>query len=185
MGIRLVIAAVMLAVGIGQADAATVESRSGWFTLTSLEVFCGSYCSNYPDSRTKYYAGLREGQTALGQVTISTSDDGEMVYLSMRYGPTLSTYLFSEGLTRQENGTYSYDSVYDVPCCYRFRIGWNGRSGWFRFEDDDPPIDKYVTINFEIAAVPLPASAALLPIGMGALAMVRKRKRAKVTKIVL
>lgn len=177
MGMKLALAAAILAAGIGQAGAATVEERPGWFTLTSFQFFCPGDCSQYPHVDTKSFLGIREGQSALARFTISTSDDGEIVDLSMHFRSPSSSVVFSESLARQENGSYLYDSIDHVNCCYRSEISWNGKSGMWRYEGDGGGFDPYATLSFQIAAVPLPASAALLPIGIGALAMLRRRKR--------
>ena len=177
MGMKLALAAAILATGIGQAGAATVEERPGWFTLTSFELFCYGGCDGYLNVDTKNFLGIREGQSALAHFTISTSDDGETVDLSMRYGSSFSSVAFSGSLAKQENGTYLYDTIDHVICCSRERLSWNGKSGTWLYAPDGGTVEPYATVSFQIAAVPLPASAALLPIGIGALAMLRRRKR--------
>lgn len=177
MGMKLALAAAILAAGIGQAGAATVEERPGWFTLTTYQFFCPGDCSQYPHIDSKSFLGIREGQSALARFTISTSDDGEKVDLSMRYGSSFSNVAFSGSLAKRANGTYLYDSMDDVICCYRERLSWNGKSGTWLYAPDDGSFEPYATVSFQIAAIPLPASAALLPIGVGALATLRRRKR--------
>ena len=175
MDFRSVVLAMVIAVGAGQAGAATVEKLDAWFTISSLDAGCIGSCDSYPDSMTKYFGGLREGQTTSGVISLTESADGDSIGLSWSFGsPKVG---FSGILDRLADGTFLYDSINDVLCCYREWATWNGETGVWRLETDGGGVDQYVTVNFKLAAIPLPASAALLPIGVGAFAMMRKRRK--------
>ena len=165
----------LIATGAGQAGAATVETHDAWFTISSLSAWCWGSCDAFPDSETKYFGGLRQGQTASGTLSLTKNGDGDSIGLSFSFGsPKVG---FSGILNLLPNGTFLYDNIDEVLCCYREWATWNGETGVWRLETDGGHVDQLVTVNFELAAVPLPASAALLPISLGAFAMLRKRRK--------
>ncbi len=177
MKFRSLVAAALLAVGLGQAaGAATVQTIS--FKLDRLSVYCMGGCNQYPSSQTHEFAGLRQGGSRLGQLYIDEAADGSTVELALSYGEDFSNTLFRHVLKRMDDGKYLFDSVsMVVPSWSISTVKWDGYSGSWRYYPDTYSVEQDTTISFDLAPVPLPTTAALLPLGIGALAVMRKRRR--------
>lgn len=170
MGIRMLCLAAAAAVGVGQAGAATVR-YDAYYTLTSISVVCDGGCERYPEEEVNVYAGIRDGQTAKGQLTITDDVPGQ-IHLEFRYGAELARLLFRNTLSLRADGSYRY-AFADV------RVSWDGILGVFNEWPPTSRIEQKTSVEFGIlpAPIPLPASAALLPIGLAALTMIRRRRK--------
>ncbi len=58
-----------------------------------------------------------------------------------------------------------------------YGLDWDGTDGIYEYSSDMGRYLEYARLEFTLAPVPLPATVALLPIGIGALAMMRRRRR--------
>lgn len=166
VGIKAMVAAAALAFGAGQpAQSATYDVM---FTITKAE---------------HIYSPLDQvggGITPLSEwwgMAVNTSLRGVLEYGENIF-PVLTvggSRLFGEwgyawqdppGTWIEQNFAWNYNY-----------LTWTGSEGtWLRWEDSEP--DYYrIEGEFRLAPVPLPATAALLPLGIGALALMRRRRR--------
>lgn len=170
MGIRALCLAAAAAVGVGQAEAATYQVR---LTLTAHDYSC-YYCEGYPKPKVGKFAGLSEGQSVAATLTIDTIPYQASFSFEYPEGSVSSRgYWFEVSPNAYTNlaneGSFSYSAISGMIAGSYFYFEHDGITGW----------GEYAAFDFtELAPVPLPASAALLPLGIGALAIVRKRRRA-------
>ncbi|WP_306752806.1 hypothetical protein [Paracoccus actinidiae] len=179
MDIRALCAAAAVAVGVGQAaEAATLDVT---FEITSLELFCetGGDCSDEVEPVVTDFMGMPLFTLMTGVLTLPDPIASP------------SGVPFAEGLISFLTQGISYELGYfiqeDEDKVYReefpfwdYRITFQDGIGELFYRDDDYPFSVGVEGVFtpiELAPVPLPATAALLPMGLGALAMMRRRRR--------
>lgn len=175
----LVLAAVA-AVGIGSA----AQAAPLWFDLPEEDyesVFLHydavvtdsgrkcvmSECAPHEPEPVKF--DLAVGQKSKATVELWREGDGSFYVQLWAFGQHLY-----QGFAWQSAGTIS--GSYDVEWLHSVSLG--ALKGLFRYDSDDAPYYESLTVNLTAPApIPLPASAALFPLGFGALAAVRRRRR--------
>lgn len=178
LGIRSLCAAAVAVVGIGQAaEAATILNVK--LTLNSAVIDYSP--SEGPDEGFKdvtldEFWGLRVGETVDATFTYQEVESGEIRWLTAIL-VTTSGSIF-EG-TLEGGGPWSGISN-DSNSSEYTRLTWDGNlSGTVGYSYDARPFftSADATWTVQPAPVPLPSTAALLPLGIGALAVMRKRRR--------
>ena len=166
MGIRALCAAAVVAVGVGQAEAATYNVD---ITLTQAQE---TIWSDYTviDEIIPYseYWTIPVGETKRGQLIVGEpSDDGAQVTLTVGGMTIFDGY-----------GWHSYyGDVFAHAYGYMWLYWWSDGTGKIEDSYDGGLRTREVFATLTLAPVPLPATAALLPLGIGALAMMRRRRR--------
>lgn len=165
-------AAAALAVGAGQAQAATVDRVT--LTLTG-EYHCfysDGDCSGFgPVPSFDCFYGLPVGQAITGWLSIGDPDEHRNQAISF----TVNDFVYRLG--GQFIDYFSDRNYHQASDCCSFLIAWNGATGSISYMDDASPWSTEVYGTISIAPVPLPAAAALLPLSLGALAWIRRRRR--------
>lgn len=164
MGIRSLCAAAVVAVGFGSAaDAATV-THNIIFTMNFLD-------------GPQYHWGIKEGQKANGTLEIIEGSFDEN-WLTL----TINGYSAYSGKASGSGGYY--DGITGIVGYGYQVIQWGLTSGKFAdaYDDEDGIFElqaegTMVLGTLPPSPIPLPAAAAFLPIGIGALAVMRKRRR--------
>lgn len=169
MGIRALCAAAAVVAGVGQAEAATVDRVT--MTLNAEYICEIGDCEDDPAPGVDFF--LPTDVPVTGWLSIGDKDDQDMQEITFSYNGMESIL----GPFIDFSGTGYYQSVDAMEGFYAFNIDWNGLFGSLWYRDDDAPWSLDVRGTLELAPVPLPATAALLPMGLGALAMMRKRRR--------
>lgn len=163
---------------MGQAEAATIAPPYGTYevqmTFLRSDLLCYFDCG---DATPIPYAGMTVGDTQRGTLVVK-GDSADDLYLDFYWaGGVLADNVF---LSRIENNTFWNTSYFSVD--FAFVDGRLGGmfTGVNSFNNDDGFfIEQINDFSFnEIAPVPLPATAALLFLGISTLAMMRKRRRA-------
>lgn len=168
MGIRALCAAAAVAVGVGSAaEAATVSDHDVAITLNDVFYMC-NYCNPGERPPTGDTAlGLKKGVMEIGHLSI-IEDAGRLDYtLTFTGGRVIGTDL------QKTNSIWTDYWGFN-------QFSWDAQTlvGSIRLYNDSIPWESVVNIGIaDISTVPLPATAALLPMGIGALAVVRKRRR--------
>ena len=175
VGLKAMCAAAALAVGAGQAEAATYN---GTFTLVSAvseheEVFGHPY---EDDILLPGHWGVATGETVAATITI-TPDIGGMIF-ALFAGATeiFNSYVSLSGTGYAGSQSGTEDAYYGWK-----ELFWDGAgSGTVSYSGEMTPWYPEIrgTFTVDLVPVPLPLSAALLPLGIGALAMMRKRRKA-------
>ena len=191
MGIKAVVAAVVMAMGVTQAEAATFSF--------GLE-YVGSYFNDV-------WVMDREG--TYSYPGLSSQDDPwgiPLLWDGLQAGRTYNFYMTAdqEGVTSCSLGKYDCSHSRDPYWGYYTPLFFGDEGNYVRFSSHDLDAtvtvwqnwqltdmefnngdvsgvtgDRYTTFRIvDLAPVPLPAPAALLPLGLGALALLRKRRRA-------
>ncbi len=172
MGIRALCAAAAVVVGVGSAaEAATVDVV---FTLTeAVEHYMPPWDeSAWVDTPLLVYNGLAVGSTYNGTLTVEDKpfNGGIFTWATLLIdGKTIYDFIVDGDLTAfhgQSEGFIQWTT-----------LDWDGAAGQFQYNHDILPYDTIVIGSFALAPVPLPATAALLPLGIGALAVLRRRRR--------
>lgn len=174
MSIRTFCAAAVVALGVGQAEAATVYDVI--FTITKAKHLyiddCydedGSYTTCVSTELLPDWRGMSVGDPLRG--VFAVGDDG---FATLDVG---GLRLFGDWGAYQayDGDAYWWEGSGGVWYTY---LSWNGTAGTLFHSLDNRP-DSYDTYaSLTLAPVPLPATAALLPLGIGALAMMRRRRR--------
>lgn len=169
MGIRVLCAAAAVVVGVGQAEAATVDHVK--LTLNA-EYICEMECDE-PAPTIGKFMGIPVGQSVYGDLYIGDRDDDllqQILFVSKGIIHELGFFL-----DEQLDGRYS--EIGAIESMYAYLINWNGSEGSLWYRDDNVPWSLEVQGTIELAPIPLPATAALLPMGLGALALMRRRRR--------
>lgn len=173
MGIRALCAAAAVVVGVGSAaEAATVDVVA---TMVYAEYSTGPVDdhSSWVITNPSEYWGIPNGQSLPG--TLSMSD---VVYDGFTHA--WATFVVSGATIFDHAVSGDFSSFYgmntDKPFQF-YSLEWNGKDGLFQYSSDMGNYLESVVIEFTLAPVPLPATAALLPVGLGALAMMRRRRR--------
>lgn len=184
MSIRSVAAAAVMAAGIGQAaDAAVLES--GFYkvemTLDENYWWCYSRSCEEPEPAPAPYQGLNLGDRVEGYFGFHLVSPGILSFsLAWNDGAIFSEYSRWGNFYRTDENSY-YNSVFEQIISFELVNGV--LSGMFTDSYyHSGTWDQYASISFQevevdVAPVPLPATAALLPFGLGALAMMRKRRK--------
>lgn len=177
MNVRALCAAAVVAVGVGQAEAATVTHKVIFTVTEAVDTYYPVYDggpSDAPnvDTHRDGFWGLETGKPTRGTLTVSDDCLGfgcPLVKLVVA-GTTLYDDV-AEGVLNSFEGIQGFSG-------YKWEyIKWNGSSGIFQHIYDATPTVTFAEASMTLAPVPLPATAALLPLGVGALAMMRKRRR--------
>lgn len=169
-------AAAAVAVGVGQAEAATYDVV---LELTDQVYFCVIDECTEPEPDETDFEGIPLFTAIQGVLDISPdSFFTDWIRITFAFDGKVSDLgLFYDEISH-------YESVDNDPS-QSYWISWNGQSGSIGYGDDelpnDPPYGRIVFGDIsavDVAPVPLPASAALLSMGFGALALMRRRRKA-------
>lgn len=161
------------AMGIGQAKAATLQKEM-LFTLLSGERIHSDGYDHYVDETYTSFWGIDVGSTAYALITIDYAEAGEhftdfMVQLGQNTIFDGQLSLRPEDLLKSFVHNYLAFSWVDVI--------WDGEEGQIIYTSDNRPYYEEVRATLTPAPVPLPATVALLPFGIGAFAVMRRRRR--------
>ena len=180
MYIRSLCAAAVVAVGVGQADAATVVTHDIIFTVTyavdrqEVEIFEEDEVRfENIDTPLAEFWGVPVGSPARGTLTISNDVPNPYgdVFVSL---VVAGTTLYNE----VADGTFDdFDGIQGISGYLWESIRWQNGSGFLWYTYDGRPNYTFADATITLAPVPLPAAAALLPLGIGALALMRRRRR--------
>jgi hypothetical protein len=167
VSIRALLGAAAVAVSVGAAaEAATIEAYNVRITLDDVQYWCNFCQSGETPPEINSAFGLDEGSSAVGSLSITT--DEERLSYSLTFGSSSvagSNLMLFDGLWTDFGGFN--------------RFSWNAGTGAITLLDDGTPWEQVTQLSLtEVAPVPLPATAALLPLGLGALAMMRRRRKA-------
>lgn len=163
------------AMAVGTAAEAATYNVAVTMTQNSLDCWPGSseLCGSEPDLGS--WSGLTLGRAVYGVLSIieNTVENEAQVSLYLNDGGAVFDY---EMRPNQSNTGY-----WMMSSGYGYDIHWDGEVGGFFYQDDGYPWSRSVRAGMSLgeapAPVPLPAGAALLPFGLGALAVMRKRRR--------
>ncbi|WP_306608556.1 VPLPA-CTERM sorting domain-containing protein [Paracoccus sp. WLY502] len=171
---------------MGQAaDAATYEGQdfNVMVRLTETLICEGGDCDGFP---SRDYGGvfftapigtILRGVLSFGDFTGTPGDyfSGIPIWFSSYAGDAG----FGGDYFDTRNGIGYYSNHDPQGDDYDFHISWDGTTGsvYYYYDEQDHVWDRMVTGTIQLAPVPLPASAALLPLGIGALVLVRRRRR--------
>lgn len=187
VGLKAMCAATALMVGVGQAEAAVMPLPLGSYeilmTFENASVYCRYDCE---DEQVHPFVGISVGETKRGTLNILPVWDfqnggyyPDSIGLDLTWeGGTIFQPMYS--LTRLEDDrNYFLNGLLDA-FDFSFTNGLiNGMFSTDRGVDGTggrlEQINKFSFI--EVAPVPLPMSVALMPLGLGAFAMMRKRRR--------
>lgn len=170
----LVLAAVA-AVGIGSAaQAATVPfgNYKAEITMSDASVYCYFDCEGgVPDPRP--FAGLSVGGTVNGVLYVAPAGRPDSITLDLRWRGGV----FADRVSLERVSENHFVNMSDQAA--RFAPAGDQPGGFFTglFLWADGIEQQYEVSFTNLAPVPLPASAALLPLGFGALALMRKRRQ--------
>lgn len=177
MGIKSVCAAAALAAGVGPAaNAATVHHVK--ITLADSYRCAVEPCSAEVPLATDFY-GLPLGQALFGWLSIGDLDSEGYQEITFSHDGTIHS--FGRFDTWYSNSFYLSIEVTRIATQYfgaGFYVSWGGTTGDLRYFNDDVPWSRDLRSPIELVPAPLPATAALLPLGIGALAMLRRRRKA-------
>lgn len=176
VGLKAMCAAAALMVGVGQAEAATVTHNIVFTVTDAYDRYYPDYGTDpsLPPSRTNRdeFWGFKVGEALNGTLTITK----ECVNLGC-----LMAKLIVAGTTlydQKVSGTFdAFEGIKGSSGYLWEYIAWDGISGLFQYTYDNSPIVTYADATIELAPVPLPMAGTLLPVGIGALAMMRKRRK--------
>lgn len=176
VGLKAMCAAAALMVGVGQAEAAVMPSPYGTydveFTLEGVYSACNITCE---DPVQVPYAGMSLGDTQRGVLDIREGSNPYTIVVDFSWvGGVLADDLELIGTV----GNSYANSLY-------FALSWERIGGLFtgmftgvNYPLNNGDIEQLNDFRFtEIAPVPLPMAGTLLPVGIGALAMMRKRRK--------
>lgn len=169
MGMRALCAAAIVAAGVGQAEAATVDRVK--LTLTAEYICEINPCEDAAPNVGKFY-GVETGKSVFGDLYIGDPDQDwlqTILFISKGTAHNFGQFSdFGENAYLNEFLRYYYTA---------FVIEWNRSEGSIWYRDDNAPWSLEVLGTIELAPVPLPATAALLSLGLSALALMRRRRR--------
>ncbi|WP_103171623.1 hypothetical protein [Paracoccus sp. SY] len=170
MGIKALCAAAAVVAGVGSAEAATVDHVK--LTLTA-EYICEAGECDEPAPSVAKFMGIPVGQSVYGDLHIGDKDADLFQRIVFFSKGTVNNL----GYFRDDYSDGRYSERSSIEGLYAYLINWNGLVGSLWYRDDDYPWSLDVSGTIELAPVPLPATAALLPMGLGALALMRRRRR--------
>ena len=161
----------VLAVGVGQAEAATWDVDVTWISGAWI---CAYDCDGVtPPDPNDYHVGIDIGETKSGTLSIDPYVGwGNDVTLTLRVADSVIVSSPMTTLPGRYQNFWAYHNLW---------VDWDGASGLYHYEDDRTPYfwkSEFRISLTQPAPVPVPASVALLSVSMGALAMMRKRRKA-------
>lgn len=167
VGIKAMCAAAALAVGVGQTEAATYDVI---FTITEAQHDYLDFDNNQAVTRTYLSEWWGMAVNAPLRGVLEMGADGIFPLLTVSGLTLFRTPDAGQAGSSETSWTEGTGAWYNT-------LTWTGSQGtWYRTEDQRP--DYYnISADIRLAPVPLPVSAALLPMGIGALAFLRKRRR--------
>lgn len=171
---KSVVVAAVLAISVGQAEAAVVSEGEYQvkFTLTENYQYCPRDCDRAPKPPLKPFHGLNVGDVVEGYFFFQRFEY-EIFFIMGLPNSTISRDL-GDGFYGGPNwyGSFHFDEAIEFDTV-------DGRlMGSFASLFVPDLWEQHVVLDFkEIAPVPLPATVALLPLGIGALAVMRRRRR--------
>ncbi|WP_103173790.1 VPLPA-CTERM sorting domain-containing protein [Paracoccus sp. SY] len=171
MSFKTLCAATAVVVGLSSAaDAASVHNVG--FSLNE-----GGYCEPQPctpPSNTGYFLGFETNKWYSGKLRFSDPDELGQINISF----SDSTWPLAYSLGQYTLNPASLEHYHMVSGLPDFIIRWDGEIGEFYYRIGSRERHLEYSGSFRaIPPVPLPASAALLPLGLGALAMMRRRRK--------
>lgn len=185
MGIRSVVAAAVVAVGMGQA-AEAAAGRCEYSDHYDPPIFGERAIYDFDLYFKEGFIGGEENQ--IDSWGIYTKDSPVHMRMTTTYLP--ADYCADISLSSQGQAWTTTSSIWDFAF-YAWGISPDGADFFFHFTPEDDK-DSYLDLmyyngeqpawvllaidNIQLAAVPLPETAALLPIGLGALAILRRRR---------
>lgn len=190
MSIRSVVAAAVLAVGVGQvAEAATYKFEPDYdithqfdavMTFTSVGYRCLPCDGAGDPPADQSYHGMMTGDVLQGKIEIYYTPDS----FSMAFHANGRSW-FSREMHRSSatvwQAYYGYNSYYWRYFTDEVSVDLGSMTGTFMYDSDAVPYYHRVEADFVFypppAPVPLPAAAMLMPLGIGAFALLRKRRR--------
>ncbi len=180
MGIRSMVAAAVMAVGVGQAaDAAVYNVR---ITLVEHSYWIPGGCSEEFEQvcpgPAGNYKGLTLNKPTFGTLDIELSND----VLSMRLYDSVGNFIDGGRYESMGNGLGFNTPGSDMSVGFQtpaisFPILYATGEEMKIWQYDDFYISGIEFVDIRIEKLPLPAGAVLLPVGLGAFAMLRKRRR--------
>ncbi len=174
MSFRPMVVAAVMAVGIGQvADAAIVEYD---IVITVNSAYYHYYPIGGENHSTPLegWWGLKTGVPTAGVLRVQTYDTGSAI--ADLIIPGIGAIFENNFSASPMNGYYYWWGVGSSSAGSMTWLTWNGNEGSLSYSQDRLP--HYTNADASFSVIPLPASAALLPLGVGALALMRKRRRA-------
>lgn len=182
MRIRVLMAAATVAVGVGQAEAATVLDVE--FTITKAVI---EYSPSegpdegFDDIHLDEFWGVKVGETVNAVFTYTEEWVGERKSLNASFS-IADQLLFRGTLSQGMPWQMAWFGISGhTPSPEFFALEWDGKGlGSLEYTHDFRPWFPTVEATWSVASpapVPLPATAALLPLGLGALAMMRRRRK--------
>lgn len=177
MGIRALCAAAAVVVGMG--SAAEAATYTGTFTLVSaVKEYETSNPGDpdLPDEELPGHWGVATGNTV--EATFNINVYADWVVFEVFHG---NIEIFNERIYASGSGYTGGQSGWADSYYGWKELTWDGaQSGSVVYWGENYPWYAVIKGTFSIdpAPVPLPATAALLPLGIGALVAVRKRRRA-------
>ncbi len=174
MSFRPMVLAAVMAVGIGQvADAALVEYDIV-ITVNRANYYYYPIGGENHSTPLGGWWGLKTGVPTAGILRVQTYDTERAI--ADLIIPGIDAIFVSEGYSYLRDGYYSWLGVGSSYVGGLTSLTWNGNEGSLIYGQDHLP--HYTIADASFSVIPLPASAALLPLGIGAIAMMRKRRRA-------
>lgn len=178
MGIKaLCAAAAVVVAGVGAVDAAVVR-KDVTFTFSEAVRWEEGDLHDRTDDVFTYFdhhLGLPVGSPIKGELTITDIADAwgeDLRWVNLVVG---GVKLFADEVAFTGPRHAFFNDTRTGWDWYRLELF--DALGFYEYFDDDRPNAYTATGTFSIAPVPLPASAALLPLCFGALALLRKRRR--------
>lgn len=170
---------ILAAVAVGSfstaASAATLHSGSYNVEITLLENYwdCSDFCGDMtPDIIP--FKGLSIGQTVVGTISFLKTSPYN-ISLNMSWGDY--SFANNRGFSEIDINSYWNPALDDY---IKFSLIDGVFSGIYKRLPYSGEWNQNAVLEFSsvsVAPVPIPGSAALLPVGLGALALLRKRRR--------
>ena len=175
MDIRALCTAAAVFIGVGSAaDAATV-THSIVFTVTDaydLTSYFDYEKEEHVDRRTELsgFWGFATGSSTRGTLEIVEESSGHLE-ISLTVAGNV---IFEADTSGTSEDFYAVDGISGY---IMEGLRWTGASGTFDYTKDGQPDYTFADATISLAPVPLPPAVALMPMGLGTLALLRKRRR--------
>lgn len=173
MNIRTVVLSAAMAVGVGQAEAASYDVI---FTLTRAEhVYTPTFEDPQIVTPLDEWWDIPANNPVSGLLQFHQDASGRTV--AMLYaGPSI---IFEYPWRSEMSSDGEYFGQATFGGVWYTDLWWSSADGKGRVahSDDHRPNYYFAEATFELAPVPLPPTAALIPLGIGALAALRRRRR--------
>lgn len=175
MGFRVLCAAAAVVAGVGSADAATV-THDIVFTVTDaydLTSYFDYEIEEMVEVRTDLpgFWGFATGSSTRGILEIVETVATQL---------TVRLVVAGTAVFEADDASGTIEAFYAVSGISGYKMDglrWTGTSGKLEYTYDGSPDFTFADATISLAPIPLPATAALLPMGIGALAWMRKRRR--------